>query len=349
MNIKIIKKLPSVAEVAKKLPLGDKARRAVLKDREEVKNILSGKDTRFLIIVGPCSAWPKEAVLEYAKKLKVLEVKFKDHLKIVMRVYIQKPRTTTGWTGPVNQLDPLGKPDIEKGTHYSRDMMIKVVEMGLPIADEALFTHNAKNFLELLSYVAIGARSTEDQEHRVFASALGCGVGLKNPTFGSIDIGVNSIVAAQYPHVAALDGYEIQTNGNPYAHLILRGGSQGPNYSGEHIGVAIKEMEKHKIKNPAIILDASHANSVVDGVKNHTNQVSVIHKSMKAFKEHPELLKVVKGFMIESFIKEGNQKVDPKEPKKLDMGGLSITDACLSWEQTEKLLTEFAEFKKLHL
>ncbi len=349
MNIKIIKKLPPVEEITKRLPISEKVRKLVLKDREEIKNILNGKDSRFLIIVGPCSAWPKEAVLEYAKKLKVLETKFKDHLKIIMRLFIQKPRTTKGWTGPVNQPDPLSKADIEKGIFYSREMMIKVVELGLPIADEALFTHNQKFFLELLSWVAIGARSAEDQEHRIFASALDCAVGLKNPTYGSVEIGTNSVSAAQHSHVAAFDGYEVETHGNPYAHLVLRGGKHGPNYSLEYIRTAVKEMEKHDIKNPSIILDVSHDNSIVDGVKHHTNQMVVMHKSMKTLKEHPKLLKVVKGFMIESFIKEGNQKVNPSEPEKLDRGGLSITDACLGWEQTEKILTELTEFKKLHL
>ena len=346
MNLTVIKKLPPAEEIIKRFPLGEAGHRKNKQDRTEIKNILEGKDRRFLVIVGPCSAWPKEAVLEYAQRLKKLETKFKNHLKIVMRVFIQKPRTTKGWTGPLNQPDPLGKPDIENGIYYTREMMVKIIELGLPIADEALFTHNEKSFLELLSWVAIGARSAEDQEHRIFASALPCAVGLKNPTYGSIDIGVNSVVAAQYPHVATFDGYEVQTKGNKYAHLILRGGVQGPNYSLGSINLAIKEMKKHNIKKPSIILDASHDNSMMDGIKNHTNQTLVARNSLKILKQHPELLKVVKGFMFESFIKEGNQKVNPKEPKKLDLGGLSITDACLGFEQTEKVLAKLAEFKK---
>ncbi len=346
MNATTLKKLPSTSEIAERFPLGKEEREKINQDREEVKKILAGKDARFLIIVGPCSAWPKEAVLEYAKKLKQLEIKLKDYLKIIMRVFIQKPRTTKGWTGPVNQPDPLGKPDVENGIYYTRGMMIEVLKLGLPIADEALFTHNSKSFQELLSWVAIGARSAEDQEHRIYASMLPCAVGLKNPTYGSIDIGINSIVAAQYPHVAVFDGYEVRTEGNPFAHLVLRGGKQGPNYSSIHIEIAKKEMEKHGIKNPAIILDASHDNSIVGGNKNHLNQILVVDESLDAFRENPDLLKVVKGFMFESFIKEGNQKVIPNEPEKLDRGGLSITDGCLSWEQTEKLLTEIAEFKK---
>ena len=191
----------------------------VLCDRQEVKNIIEGKDERLIMIVGPCSAWPKKSVLEYAHRLMELNEKVKHVMKLVMRVYIQKPRTTKGWTGPVNQPDPFAYPDIEAGIKYVREMMIKVVEIGLPIADEALFTHNAKGFLELLTWVAIGARSAEDQEHRIFASAIDCAVGMKNPTHGSIEIGVNSVIAAQHPHVAVFDGYEVQTHGNSHAHL----------------------------------------------------------------------------------------------------------------------------------
>ena len=348
MNITVIKKLPDLDAVIKEFPLSEKGHQRVLKDQEEVKNIIEGKDSRFLMIVGPCSAWPHDAVLEYAKRLKVLEEKLKDTLKIVMRVYIQKPRTTVGWTGPVNQPDPLGSPDISEGIRYCRKMMVEIIEMGLPIADEALFTHNAKGFLELLSWVAIGARSTEDQEHRIFASALDCAVGLKNPTQGSIEIGVNSVVAAQHPHVTVLDGAEVQTHGNKHAHLVLRGSDKGSNYSPDDIREAMSEMKKHNILNPSVVLDVSHDNCKVGGVKNAKNQESAFREIIEILNEHPEFAQVIKGFMCESFIKDGNQKVDPKHPEKLDRGGLSVTDPCLSWEQTEKLLLDLAEFKRTH-
>src|ERR1700678_3125614 len=180
MNYTRIKKLPPVEEIIQLYPLSDAAHEKIMHDRREIKNILEGQDNRLLMIVGPCSAWPKDAVFEYAKRLVEVNEKVKHSLKIVMRMYIQKPRTTKGWTGPVNQPDPFSHPDIEAGVKYTRDMMVKVIEMGLPIADEALFTHNAKGFLELLTWVAIGARSTEDQEHRIFASAIDCAVGMKN-------------------------------------------------------------------------------------------------------------------------------------------------------------------------
>ncbi len=346
MNIKIIKKLPPIEEIIKNFPLSAGAQEKVKQDIAEVKDILSGRDSRLLVIVGPCCAWPMPAVVDYAKKLKVLEIKLKDRLKIVMRVYIQKPRTTKGWLGPVNQPDPFQKADITKGISYVREMMVKVVELGLPIADEALFTSNAKGFLELLSWVAIGARSTEDQEHRIFASAVDCAVGMKNPTSGSLEIAVNSLVAGQHPHVAVFDGYEVQTHGNPYAHLVLRGGAQGTNYSPLSIKEAAGEMDKHKIKNPAIIIDASHDNSKVNGKKSHKQQIEVVREVMKSIKNEPELRKIVRGFMLESFIKEGSQKIDPKHPENIDLGGLSLVDSCLGWEETEKLLVELHEARK---
>lgn len=211
MNYTFLKKLPPVEEIIQTFPLSVNALKRILQDRQEVKAILEGRDKRFLMIIGPCSAWPTEAVLEYAERLLKLNERVKHALKLVMRVYIQKPRTTKGWTGPVNQPDVFSIPDIAAGVRYTRDMMVKIIEMGLPIADEALFTHNSKGFAELLSWVAIGARSSEDQEHRIFASALDCAVGMKNPTHGSLAIGVNSIVAAQYQHVAVFDGDEVQT------------------------------------------------------------------------------------------------------------------------------------------
>lgn len=343
MNYSIIKKLPPVEEIIQNIPLSAKSHEQIMHDRNEIKAILEGRDDRLLIVVGPCSAWPKPAVLEYARKLQNLNDKVKHALKLVMRVYIQKPRTTKGWTGPVNQPDPLAQPDIEAGIRYTREMMVKVIEMGLPIADEALFTHNAKGFQELLSWVAIGARSAEDQEHRIFASALDYAVGMKNPTHGSLTVGVNSIIAAQHPHVAVFDNYEVQTYGNPHAHLVLRGSNDGPNYSIAHIEAAKRLMETQQIKNPAIMIDASHDNCIVNGKKDHRLQAKIIMDVMESLKTHQDLRSLVKGFMIESFLKEGNQKISAENPESIDFDGLSITDPCLGWEQTEAALLELAD------
>lgn len=343
MSYRVIKKLPSSKQLIQEIPLSDAGYQKILKDQEEVKAILAGHDHRLLMIVGPCSAWPKEAVFTYAERLLQLNKKLCHALKIIMRVYIQKPRTTKGWTGPVNQPDPFAYPDIEAGAKYTREMMIKVIEMGLPIADEALFTHNAEGFLELLSWVAIGARSAEDQEHRIFASGIDCAVGLKNPTHGSLAIAANSVIAAQHPHVAVFDGNEVETDGNPYAHLVLRGADQKPNYSIAYLKEAKQYLESHQVQNPAVIIDASHDNSCIEGKKDYRLQPKVIYEVIDSLKEHPELKKLVKGFMVESFLKEGNQKLDLENPSQVDLGGLSITDACLGWEKTEEMLLKIID------
>lgn len=340
MSYTIIKKMPLADEIIDAIPLAQAGYEKILKDRQEVKNILAGKDPRLLIIVGPCSAWPKRAVLEYAEKLERLNEQVKERLKLVMRVYIQKPRTTKGWTGPVNQPDPLASPDIASGVRYAREMMVRVVEMGLPIADEALFTHNAKGFIELLSWVAIGARSAEDQEHRIFASAVDCAVGMKNPTHGSLVVGVNSVLAAQASHVAVFDGYEVQTAGNIYAHLVLRGNYLGPNYAIENLQTVQQLMDGHSIQNPAVMVDVSHDNCLFNGKKDYRLQPRVMGEVLESMRQNPAIKTLVKGFMIESFLKGGCQKIDPSHPEAIDWDGLSITDGCLGWAQTEALLLE---------
>lgn len=342
MNYTIIKKIPSLEAIIAAAPLSAQAAASIEQHQTEIKAILSGQDSRMLLIVGPCSAWPESAVLEYAQRLKKLSDQVSSSLKIVMRVYIQKPRTTKGWIGPVNQPNPFTYPDIEAGIKYARQMMVKVVEMGLPIADEALFTHNARGFLELLSWVAIGARSAEDQEHRIFASAINCPVGLKNPTHGSLEVGVNGIVAAQYPHVAVLNGYEVQTHGNDYAHLVLRGSKAGPNYSAVHLSEVKERMHQQKIKNPAVIVDVSHDNCLRDGKKDPLLQTQIVNEILTIIKDSSELKSLVKGFMIESYIKEGSQNLDKLSPESVDLEGLSITDPCLGWDKTEALILKLA-------
>lgn len=340
MGYKVIKKLPDMDVLLQDIKISDAGLQSVKQHRLEIENILSGKDNRLLLVVGPCSAWPSDAVLKYAKKLLKLNEKVKDKLKLVMRVYIQKPRTIKGWTGPVNQPDPLAPPDIEKGIRYCRALMVKVVEMGLPIADEALFTHNARGFIELLSWVAIGARSGEDQEHRIFASSLDLPVGIKNPTHGSLKIGVNSIIAAQHSHVAAFDGYEIETAGNSYAHLVLRGGDGKPNYGVSFIEEAYTHLIKNVAKNPAIVVDVSHDNCLREGKKDYRLQADIILEVLESIKNRPDLQKVVRGFMLESFLKEGNQNIETVA--NVDLEGLSITDPCLSFEHTETLIMDLA-------
>lgn len=341
MAYDIIKKLPSSDELVNKIPLSPAGYKSVADNIKQIEDILSGRDDRLVIIVGPCSAWPSDAVLEYAGLLLKLNEKVKHALKIVMRVYIQKPRTVKGWTGPVNQPDPLLEPDITSGILYSRTLMVKIVEMGLPIADESLFTHNARGFQELLSWVAIGARSSEDQEHRIFASSLDCPVGMKNPTHGSLKIGVNGVIAAQHPHTVAFDGYEVKTHGNPYVHIVLRGSNEKPNYSVEDIQEVNKYFIAGKVKNPSIIIDVSHDNCLVNGKKDYKSQPDIIFRILDSLDYKLDLKPLIKGFMLESFIKEGNQNAETANP--IDMSGLSITDPCLSWESTEQLLLNLAK------
>ena len=262
----------------------------------------------------------------------------------MMRVYIQKPRTTKGWTGPVNQPNPFMNPDIEAGVNYTRTMMMQVIEMGLPIADEALFTYNANGFLELLSWVAIGARSSENQEHRVFASAIDCAVGMKNPTHGSLAIAVNSVIAAQHSQVAVLNGYEVKTHGNRHAHLVLRGSYNAPNYSVKHLVDVKNSMEKQGVINPSVIIDTSHDNCVINRKKEPSLQSSIIFDVINTLKNQPDLKNLVKGFMVESFLKLGNQMIDENNPDTTDLTGLSITDPCLGWEQTEELLMDLERY-----
>ena len=343
MNYTRITKLPSVENLVNLYPLSSSGKQKIQQDREEIKQIIAGKDQRLLIIVGPCSAWPKSAVLEYARRLKIIEHQLKPALKLVMRTYIQKSRTITGWSGPMNQPDLFAAPDIESGMYYARDMMVKIVEMGLPIADECLFTHNARGFSELVSWFAIGARSSEDHEHRVVASAAQCAVGMKNPTHGSLKTAVNSVKAAQHQHVAAMEGYAIQTAGNPYAHLVLRGSHQQPNYALPFLENAQQHMSQQKIKNPAIIIDASHDNCMVNNVKKPQAQPDIIMNVINALKEHPDLRFLIKGFMLESFLKTGHQNIATCTAESIDMNGLSITDPCLGFDETQAFLFNLAD------
>lgn len=341
MTYIVQKQLPSAQEVLKKLPLSPELSGKVAQDRKEIEAILSGKDDRKLLIIGPCSAWPDKAVIEYAEKLKPLADKVADKMKIVMRVYLQKPRTTVGWLGAMNQIDPYKEPNIEEGIYYSRKMMLKVLEIGLPMADEAVFTHNDGYVVDLLSWVAIGARSTEDQEHRIFASMIDIPVGMKNPTSGNIQIGLNSLKAAQSPHVFAIHGQQIQTAGNPYAHFILRGGNKKSNCGFEKLQSVSEKYLESGLLNQSIMVDASHENCIgEDGKKDCMIQPAVVFDVLDSMEKDVNIKKLVKGFMVESYIKSGAQNVnDFASTDELEYGK-SITDGCLGWEETVKFVEE---------
>ncbi len=343
----IVEKIISRVELVKdKLPLPDDLRKQVDNDRDEICRIIEGKDKRKLLIIGPCSAWPDSAIIEYAKKLKDISDKVKDKIKIVMRVYTQKPRTTLGWTGPVNQPDPFAVSDIEKGIYYCRQMMIDVLKIGIPIADEALFTHNEGYFDDLLSWIAIGARSAEDQEHRIYASMINHPVGIKNPTSGDLNIAINSLIAAQHTHVFLLNGRQLRTLGNSHAHLVLRGGNGESNIYLDNLLKAERMLEESNVENFSIVVDCSHDNSIdpSTGKKDPTKQPEVLKRVFEHMKDEKDLMNVIKGFMVESFIKTGNQNLaEAKDMKDLDLRGLSVTDPCIGWEETEKLILEIYE------
>jgi 3-deoxy-7-phosphoheptulonate synthase len=341
MAMNIVQQLPPIEEVEAELPVTSAHR--IPENRDAVQRILTREDKRMLAVVGPCSAYPVEAVERYAEKLARLEEEIRGQVLIVMRCYTQKPRTTTGWTGIMQEPDPLsGKKDLAKGIWTARRLMSNVAKI-LPIADEMLYAENGPYAVPLLSYVAVGARSAEDQEHRQLASGIDVPVGMKNPTSGDIATGVNSVVAAQAVHEFPYRGAHVRTSGNPYAHLILRGGADGPNYDPHSIAVADKLLKeqaaKNLVQNPAILIDASHDNAMNGSGKDPELQGDVVHAVLRnVIRQRPEYAKIV-GFMIEGYELSGKQGIKPG----MDMGGLSITDGCLGWDETEKLLKEMAD------
>jgi len=340
MSYLIQKTLPSKEEVKAKLPLSDNLKKQVLQDREEIRGILSGKNSRKLLIIGPCSAWPNNAVLDYARKLAPLAKKYRENLKIVMRVYIQKPRTIVGWQGPIIQPDPFGEIDMPAGIFYCREMMLEVIKLGLPIADEILFPRQESYFRDLLSWAAIGARSSENQEHRILSSMLDLPIGMKNPTSGSIRIGINSVLSGQSPNYLALNNTQVKTSGNPFVHLVLRGGKGKPNISHDKLEKLSKYFAEKPVQNKSFLIDASHENSIDDsGKKNPLRQADVVWESLKNSREIG-LKKELKGWMMESFLIDGQQSCS-KDGCLNDLEhGKSVTDACLGWEKTVKFIEE---------
>jgi len=334
------KNISSHEAILRELPLNSNLSEQVQQDREEIKNILSRKDARKLLIVGPCSAWPMDSVIEYAQKLKILAEELSPQFKIVMRVYTQKPRTGLGWTGPVSQPDPFREPDIEQGIHQCRKMMIDILQIGLPIAEEMVFPRKESYFRDLVSWLAVGARSSQNPEHRIIASGLDIPVGFKNATSGEIQTGVDSVQVAQHPQVFALEGKQWMTSGNPFSHLVLRGGVMGPNCDSASLALAEELLHQREIKNPAIIVDSNHGNC-----PEGASQQDILESLLPVLKNAKS---AVIGLMIESFLKPG--KHDPKTAQDVQQGR-SITDSCLGWEETESILRklssnlpEFANF-----
>lgn len=307
----------------------------------EIRKIFSGRSGRMLLVIGPCSADNEASVLDYMTRLAAVQEKVKEKVLIVPRVYTNKPRTTgDGYKGLLHQPDPDRKPDMFKGIIATRELHMKVIqETGLTTADEMLYPENYKYVDDLLSYVAVGARSVEDQQHRLTASAADAPVGMKNPTSGDYSVMMNSIHAAQSPHTFIYRGWEGTSAGNPYAHAILRGytnsrGEHRPNYHYEDITLLCDKYEAMpELTNPAVIIDTNHENSG----KNFMEQPRILREVMNNRRYNERIRRIVKGFLVESYIEDGNQKVGG------GCYGKSITDPCLGWEKSERLILEMAE------
>lgn len=338
IHVSNIQPLPSPIEIKDRLPVSNTIETSVNQARDTIKDILSGKDKRLLVVAGPCSIHDTAAALDYAKKLKALSDELADELYIVMRVYFEKPRTTTGWKGMIN--DPYIDDSfrIEDGITVARDLLMQLCEMGLPCGTEALDPISVQYYSDLISWYAIGARTTESQTHREMASGLSAPVGFKNGTDGSLDVAINAMLSVSHPHRFLginKDGHVsiISTTGNPYGHVVLRGGGGKPNYDSVSIREAEEALEaKNLAKN--LIVDCSHANSS----KQHERQVEVLRDIIN---QKMSGNTSIVGVMLESHLVAGNQKI-PEDLGDL-VYGQSITDACIDWDTTEKALKEAAE------
>lgn len=333
VNIESSQVLMTPIQLKSQLPLTQAAAKTVCQGRQELQNILDGKDSRKFIIVGPCSIHAPKAAEDYAKKLKVLAGKVKDKLLIVMRVYFEKPRTTVGWKGLINDPDLDGSFNMQKGLFTARELLIKIGEIGLPVATEALDPITPQYLAELISWSAIGARTIESQTHREMASGLSMPVGFKNGTDGNIQVALNAIQSSRMPHnFIGLDREgqisTFKTKGNPYSHLILRGGDRQPNFDAATVTRAEKKLKDLNLPQ-IIVIDCSHGNSH----KNHKLQASVLDNIMQQIAEGNQS---IVGMMLESNLSEGNQKI-PKNLEELKYG-VSVTDKCIGWEETEKII-----------
>ena len=340
MNMIFERKLTIPKEVKEMYPITAEMKKTVDERIDELKKIFSGESDKFLLVIGPCSADRDDSVLDYIGRLREVQEKVKDKIFIVPRIYTNKPRTTgDGYKGMLHQPDPDRKPDMFKGIVAIRELHMRAVkETGFACADEMLYPENHRYLDDLLAYVAVGARSVEDQQHRLTASGIEIPVGMKNPTGGDISVMMNSITAAQHKHTFIYRGWEVHSQGNEYAHAILRGymnkhGQTIPNYHYEDLISLSETYAASGLKNPAAIIDTNHANSG----KNPFEQVRIAKEVLGSRRYNADIGRLVKGFMIESYIEDGNQKIGE------GVYGKSITDACLGWEKTERLILDIAD------
>lgn len=346
MEMEFLRKLPTPQELKEQFPVS--AQIVAIKTRrdEEIRSVFEGKDDRLILVIGPCSADNEEAVIDYIARLRNVQDQVAKKLLIIPRIYTNKPRTIgVGYKGMLHQPDPEKASDMLKGIIAIRQMHKRAVEeTGFTCADEMLYPENHRYLSDLLSYVAVGARSVENQQHRLTASGVGIPVGMKNPTGGDISVMMNSMIAAQHGHTFLYRGWEVKTAGNPYTHAILRGyvdkfGRNIPNYHYEDLQNLMEQYEevnaagKNTLANPAVIIDTNHSNSG----KRFEEQIRISKDIMHSCKVSADIHKLVKGLMIESYIEDGAQKVSEH------CYGKSITDPCLGWEKTKNLIYELAE------
>lgn len=340
MNMLFKRRLPAPQDVIKMYPLSAELASRKNANDKQIRGVLEGKIKKFLLIIGPCSADREDAVLEYATRLRAVQEKVSDKLILVPRIYTNKPRTTgAGYKGMLHQSDPHRAPDMFRGLISIRRLHIRCLEeTGFSGADEMLYPENHRYLADILSYVAVGARSAENQQHRLTASGLDVPVGFKNPTSGDLSVMLNAVTAAQSPHDFSYGGFEVQSTGNPLAHAILRGsvnrfGTNLPNYHYEDLTELSDLYENSSLQNPAVIVDANHSNSG----KRYEEQPRIAKEILHSMKHNAGVAKLVKGVMIESYLQDGCQKITES------VYGKSITDPCLGWEKSERLIYEIAE------
>jgi 3-deoxy-7-phosphoheptulonate synthase len=340
MSFEFVRKLPTPTEIKNEFPVPEHVVKKKIERDREIADVITGKSDKFLVIIGPCSADNEDAVLDYTLRLKNVQEKIKDKIVIIPRVYTNKPRTTgTGYKGMLHQPDPEKKPDLLAGLVAIRKMHIRVMnETELSPADEMLYPENYWFLSDVLSYVAVGARSVENQQHRLTASGMDVPAGMKNPTSGDFSVMLNSVIAAQAKQSFIYRNWEVNTDGNPLAHTILRGavnkhGQNIPNYHYEDLIRLVNMYKTKDIVNPACIVDANHSNSG----KIYSEQVRIVKEILHSMKHSDDVKKLVKGVMIESYIEPGCQKIGE------GVYGKSITDPCLGWTESEKLLMDIAE------
>ncbi len=336
-NIESYKVIPSPEDIAREMPLTERAEKTVRKARKEIEGVLDGKDLRKIIIAGPCSIHNAGEAIEYALNLKKLSEKVRDEFIVIMRAYFEKPRTTLGWKGLINDPNIDNSFNIEKGLKISRELLLKINEIGIPAATEFLDPIIPPYIADLISWASVGARTSESQIHRQMASGLSMPVGFKNSTFGSIDTAINAIKSSSSPHhFIGINSKgricKISTKGNSYCNIVLRGSIHGTNYEEEKVKAVQERLQNNRISEK-VIIDCSHGNSQKDFRKQPEVFMNVIGQIKDGNKN-------IAGLMIESNLKEGGQKISVDSGKCMIKRGISITDACIGWETTENLVLE---------